>query len=788
MSTLQKDHIAPPRGRELQELRRTEQICNGILRLDPVHPDALHLLGMVTHRQGRSAEALDAVRRAIAVPADKAGPTTGVRDTLRELDRAVKLYRKSIENDPASADVYYHLGMERLEAGEFVEAAAGFEHALSVRPDWLDAAEKLSEAYLHGEKPDRAIHILEQLTVLSPTRKSARLLLAECRLKQGELAEAAQQFEAAIGIDDKDADLHYRLGRTQLLRGDLRRAEECLGIALALDPDHKAAWNDRGAALLNMGRTEDARRHFEEALTRDPQDPDALGNLGLVYLLANELNASAEICRRAIQSNPANAFANNILGNVLRAQGKLQEAVQAFQQALQVNAAYTEAHNNLALSYHSQGQVEEAVSHYRRAMELRTDCTTSHSNLLHSMHYLPDNDLDAHFREHLNWAEAHGQFELPTEYSNTPALERKLRVGYVSPDFRRHPVGLFIEPILAGHDPAQIETYCYSGAATPDEVTRGIENRVHCFRVINWLNNDEIAKQIAADGIDILVDLAGHTANNRLTVFARKPAPIQMSYLGYGGTTGLKAVDYRLTDEIADPSGEPCRHSEQLIRLKSGLLCYAPESDLPTVQPPPALANGYVTFGSFNNPTKVNERTAEVWARLMHELPNARLILKYPSLGDSGTSDRCMRLFTAHGISRDRIKILGGKRPRADHFAAYGEIDIMLDTFPYSGSTTTCESLWMGVPVIALRGQSYVGRISAGILSTIGIRELITESTDEYIQRALQLAASTDQLAAIRSSLRKTMQASPLCDSAAYTHEIETVYRDVWRQWCQEQQ
>lgn len=787
MSTTAKQAGAARRVQELQGLQHTEQICRSILRIDPIHGDALHVLGIVAHRQGRQVEATNIIRRALATATEQSSNRAVDRDTLRELDRAVKTYRESIQRDPQSAEVYYALGIEQIETGDFTGAIASFEHALVIRRDWLDAAEKLGEASLHANDSNRAVHILEQLTACCPERVSARRLLAESYVKQGRLEKAALQFQEAIRHSDSDAHLHYQLGRTRLLQGRLSEASESLAVALALDPDHKAAWNERGAALLNLGETEAARSHFGEALKRNPHDPDALCNLALIHLLASEFDQAGKLCRRALQTTPDHAATHNLLGNVLRLQGKLQEAVSSFQQALHLNAAYTEAHNNLALSFQTQGRMEQAVAHYRRAVESRSNCVSAHSNLLLSLHYLPDNDLDKHFSEHLNWAEAHANSLPRMELANSPDPDRKLRVGYLSADFREHPVGTFIEPIITGHDPTQVEVACYSNVAAPDDLTRRLEASVDHWRTTNWRNDDEVARQIVSDGIDILVDLAGHTAGNRLQILARKPAPIQITYLGYGGTTGLETVDYRLTDSVADPVGEPRRHTEELQRLQSGLLCFVPPTDAPPVAPSPVEKNGYVTFGSFNNPSKLNAHCIELWSRLLREISGSRMILKYPAFGDADTRDRCLNLFVEQGIAAERIEFRGGKLPLTDHYAAFGDVDIMLDSFPYSGSTTTCESLWMGIPVVTLRGKSFVGRISASILTTIGRAELIADSLDDYHQRVQALVASNSQLASIRSSLRGQMMSSSLCDPQGYTREIETVYRQVWRKWCREQ-
>ncbi len=770
---------------EPADLKTAERLCRQILRIDPSQADAWHLLGIVTHSQGRNREAVDAIRRAMAIAGDESDIID--RPSRRRLDRAIETYRHSFQQDPASADVYYNLGCEQLDAGECGDAVSSFEHALEIRPDWTEARRGLGEACYLAEDYLRSIENLEPIAAAAPDRSEINRMLAECFLKTANAPRAIERLQAALQFEPRDADLHYKLGRAHLSQRQAGRAERCFQTALQLDPDHVAAWHDRGAALLNLGNTAEAKRHFAETLARNAQHVDALCNLGLIYLLSNELETAGDYCRRAIAVDPRHAVTRNILGNVLRAQGQLAEAISEFQSALQLSAAFTEAHNNLALAYQTQGRIEDAVTHYRRAVKVRTDCAATHSNLLLSLHYLPDNDPQTHFQEHLNWAAAHGQCRRIEQHNNTRDPARRLRIGYVSPDFRVHPVGTFIEPILRNHDTANFEITCYSNATAPDDVTARIEASADRWRVTNWLNDDDLAATILTDGIDILVDLAGHTAGNRLSVMARKPAPVQMTYLGYGGTTGLEAVDYRLTDAVADPDGEPVCHTEQLVRLERGLLCFEPPATAPPVAPSPHLRNGFVTFGSFNNPAKINSATVELWSRILSVVPSARLLLKYPTFKDAGTAEHCRQLFAGFGIDLRRIEFRGGKLPFDEHLSAYGEIDVMLDPIPYTGSTTTCESLWMGVPVLTLRGRTFVGRISASILTQLNMPELIAETAEEYVARAARLAEEADKLSDIRTAIHEEVRNSPLCDAVGYTRELEAVYRRAWRQWCREE-
>ncbi|WP_339907559.1 tetratricopeptide repeat protein [Symmachiella dynata] len=784
MLTTSKQGTMPPRFTNPADLQNAERLCRQILRIEPAQRDAWHLLGIVAHNQGRNSEGVDAIRHAIALPAANSPTSNNEPAAQQTLDRAVKLYRGALEQDPSSAAVYYELGREQLKAGQCQEAICGLEHALAIRGDWTEAQEALAEACFLAEDFTRAIDILQPIVAAAPERETANRLLAEASLKTGQVDQPIERLQTVKESEPHDANQHYQLGRTYFSQQRLELADQSFAAALQIDPNHQAAWHDRGAVFLNQGKMDEARRHFVKTLALNPQHADALCNLGLIHLLANELDTALDYCRRSVKINPQHANTRNILGNVLRGQGKLGEAVAEFQRAIQLNPAFTEAHNNLALSYQTQGRIEEAVAHYRQAAEVRTDCAATHSNLLLSLFYVPENDREAHFREHQKWAAVHGRCSRIEHYDNSRDPDRKLRIGYVSPDFRAHPVGTFIEPILKRHQAADFEITCYSNVTSPDEATARFESLVDRWRVTNWQNDDDLAATILADEIDILIDLAGHTAGNRLGLFARKPAPVQMTYLGYGGTTGLETVDYRLTDAVADPAGEPVTHTEQLIRLQHGLLCFQPPAAAPPVAEAPLLRNGWITFGSFNNPAKINAKTVELWADVLKNVPTSRFLLKYPTFNDSETADYYRELFARHGIAPSRLDIRGGKLPFDEHLAVYGEIDIMLDSLPYTGSTTTCESLWMGVPVLTLCGGSFVQRISASILTQLNMPELITATAAEFVSRAIQLAAATEDLSRIRQAIREEMRASPLCDADGYTRELETVYRRAWQRWC----
>jgi predicted SAM-dependent methyltransferase len=419
-------------------------------------------------------------------------------------------------------------------------------------------------------------------------------------------------------------------------------------------------------------------------------------------------------------------------------------------------------------------------------MQLNPADERVHSHWLLSQLYRKGEGAAEMLDLHRAWARRHardfGWQAARAEHERRP--ERRLNIGYVSADFKRHSVAYFVEPLLAAHDRARYKIFCYSGAARPDEVTRRIRECCEEWRDISRLSDDWVAEQMRADRIDILVDLAGHTGSGRMLLFARKPAPVQVTWLGYPGTTGLAALDYRITDPIADPEGAADgAYVEKLHRLPAGFLCYGPPSDCPAVVEPPCLGSGRVTFGCFNHLPKLTPATVALWARLLEAVPQARLLLKSFGLSAQSARDALLEQFAAHGIGVERLLLRGPQESLAGHLAAYGEVDIALDVFPYNGTTTTCEALWMGVPVITLAGGTHVSRVGASILSQAGMPDLVAASPEEYLRKACALAADRPRLQSLRAGMRARLQGTPLLDATAFARSIEGAYDGMWRRW-----
>ena len=467
------------------------------------------------------------------------------------------------------------------------------------------------------------------------------------------------------------------------------------------------------------------------------------------------------------------------------------EAAASLQQALRlvsesgaaIPPRYADAYCNLGNVHKDMGRVGEAIECYRQALTIRPDDHGVHSNLLFALNYHPDWTPQAIFEEHRCWGNNYvPRADEAVVHANTPDPERRLKIGYVSPDLRNHSVAFFLEPVLENHDIQKFEVHTYAEVSLPDATTARLREQVAHWRDTVGIPDEQLARQIRDDGIDILVDLAGHTAGNRLGVFAFQPAPVQATYIGYPNTTGLPAMDYRITNALTTPPELDRYFTESVVRLPFAN-CFAHPADCPPVAAPPMLTSGRVTFGSFNNLAKLVPPVIALWAEVLRAVPGARLLLKSQPFGDAGARALFLDRFAAHGIGPERL-VLRGAGPLQEYLRSFNDIDIALDPFPYNGSTTNYHALWMGVPVVTLEGRSAASRMGYGVLATLGLKELAAKTPAEYVAIATGLAADPDRLKTLRASMRERMNASPLKDGRRHTAALEDLYRNMWRNWC----
>lgn len=571
------------------------------------------------------------------------------------------------------------------------------------------------------------------------------------------------------------------------MAGQLPQAKNLYKKILRVVPNHPEALHYLGVLNHQEGSSDNAINLITRALRYKSDYSSAYNSLGVIFNDLGRLEEAIASCNRALHLASGYAEAHYNLGNALIGQGRLEEATASYSQAITLKPDYAKAHNNLGKALREQGRLEEAVTCYNQAIRLKPDYFHAFSNLLYCLNFMSDITQEEIYSKSLKLGNI---IEDITQkvfciFENSTIKDRKLRIGYVSPDFRRHSVAYFIEPVLEAHNREKVETFCYANVKKDDDVTQRLKVKADHWVSILGMEDETVTTRILKDRIDILVDLAGHTKDNNLTVFARRPAPIQVTWLGFPNTTGLRSMDYRLTDTVADPEGEADKlHSEKLIRLKHGFLCYQPTDHSPEVDPSPFPANGYITFGSFNNLTKSTMSVLKTWARILHAVPDSRLLLKTRQLRDKGTRIRLKETFVKEGIAPERIDLHPVFVDQTEHLRLYGKVDIGLDPFPYNGTTTTCEALWMGVPVVALLGNRHAGRVSASILMRLGLQELIAASVEDYIELARTLAHDQKKLHDMRLNLRDRMKNSELMDKKLFTGHLEEIFQLLWHNYC----
>ena len=608
-------------------------------------------------------------------------------------------------------------------------------------------------------------------------------------LMQGNrLAEAQALFQEICANDAEDADAWHILSSIHGMLGNLDEAGNCCRRVIALRPDHAQAHLNLGNVLYLQGDLDAAVKEYQHALRINPNDAAVYNNLGNILNTLGRIDEAMVNLRESIRLNPNNAETHSNLGNIfLYYKGKLNDALACYRKALQLNPNLVQAHINLGNVYTLQGKLDDALASYQEALRHDPHNALAHSNLLFMMSYRSDIDPAKLFAEHKRWGEIHGRDPLSiTPHNNIPDEGKRLRIGYVSADFRNHPVGIFIEQVLAHHDKSRFEIFCYSNHGINDDLTARLRHYADHWRDVLAQPDEALAQQIRRDGIDILVDLAGHTAGNRLLTFALKPAPIQVTWMSYIATTGLKAIDYIIGNRYIIPPQDERYYVEKVVRLPHSFLCFSPPQVSIEVSPLPAQTRESITFGCFNNTAKLTSAVIATWSKLLLALPHSRLFLKSSGFNDEDIRAHFQNLFAEHGVRHEQLEF-AGRSPRNEYLAAYHEVDIGLDPFPYNGGTTTVEAVWMGVPVITLRGDRFVGRMGESIMMNLGLEECVTDSEDAYIAKAIGLASDLPRLAVLRSNLRNQLLKSPLCDGPGFTRDLEAAYRKMWETWCRTQ-
>ena len=710
------------------------------------------MLGVIALQTRHTQRAVELIGKAIDLNANVAAAHTNLGKALLELKRpedALASYDKAIALEPEDADAYYNRGLALQDLKRPEDALASYDKAIALKPDFAEAYNNRGMALMGLKRPEGAL----------------------------------ASFDKAIALNPDYAMAHSNRG---MALNDLKRPEDALAScdkAIALESNYSEAYHNRGVALFELKRPEDALANYDKAIALKPDFATAHSNRGNVLRSLKRPEEALASCDRAIALEPDYAEAYSNRGAALLDLVRPEDALASCDKAIALKPDYANAYYNRGNALFGLCRNELALASYERALAIKPE-PTCHSNLIFALNFEPTASAARLQAERARWNELYAQQFAPLirPHKNDPNPARRLRVGYVSSHFRSQASTYAFGGVLLCHDPASFEVVCYSDTLAEDGLTACLRARSHKWHRTVGLSDDKFADLVRADGIDILVDCVGHMGGHRLLVFARKPAPIQVTAWGEPTGTGLKAMDYLLADPVLVPASERALLAERVFDLPNFLGHWVPDP-LPEPMALPAIANGYVTFGSFNRLEKIQDPVLRTWAAILGRLPNARLVLKWGLLAESGRGACIRGIFDEEGVGPERVTLLG-RSDRADHFAAYQMIDIALDPFPHGGGMTTLDALWMGVPVVTWCGRTISGRLAAASLTTLGLTNFIASDPESYVSLALAKAADLDALARLRASLRGRVADSVIGDPIRYTRAVEAAYREMWQCWC----
>jgi predicted O-linked N-acetylglucosamine transferase (SPINDLY family) len=747
-------------------------------------------VALQAHQAGDLTAAIAGYRSVLATDGGHAGARVNLAAALRSagrLEEALEAYGVAVETAGAMPELWFNYGNTLRDLGRAAEAEAAYRRAIALRADLPGAHFHLADLLHAAGRTEEALGHWQATLELEPHHAPAWRRVVRAALAAGQTAEALRRLEIAVQRAPHDAWLLARLADLRRDGGDLEAAAELLRRAVAADPVSAIAHDSLGIVLASSGDLDGAQAAFERALSLAPNHAGIASNLATLHARRNRLQLAIPLYRRALELDPDVAEAGTGLVKSLARGGACQEAVAVAEAAVARRPGDAEGWQALGFALTLQGRIAEALAAFAEARRLDPEHVLAHLNAAFTSLYsdaLSAEEVTALHRELAGTVER-SQPARSRPAPRDPDPDRQLRVGYLGQDFRGHPVGYFLESALVHHDPGAVEVLCYADVANPDAVTErmralGLRGDLAWRDVYGW-SADRLAEQIRSDGVDLLVELGGHTAAHTALLLPRRPAPIQALYLGYPCTSGVSAVDYLIGDEIVSPPELAALYSESVMALDGCFLCYRPYPDAPPVGPPPVLAGGSVTFGCYNNLPKLSPRALALWARVLDAVPGSQLVVKAPGLDDPPTRERLSRQLVAQGIARQRVTLLGITSPLSRFLAEYDRIDVALDSLPYTGGTTTCEALWMGVPVVTLAGRHFLERMGASVLAHAGLPELVAGNADEFVRIAVELARDVPGLARLRADLRDRLRASRLCDGPAYARALESAYRRMWR-------
>lgn len=703
---------------------------------------------------------------------------------MNEPEAAAGAYARAVALNPEFAGAHFNLGNALLRVGRVQQAVGAYRKAIALRRDFADAEVALGVALSELGQFDEAVASYRRALAISPGYAEVHINLGHALCRMDRLDEAEASYRSVLDIKPAYVDAHRGLAGVLRMLGRLDAAAASYRQALAISPDLASVHNDLGNVLQERGLLDEALAAYGSALATDPKFVEAHSNAGRAHLKRGRVDEAIACQRRALAIKPDFAEAHFNLGNTLRDGGHPSEAIASYLRALALKPDFAHAYVGLGEVQKELGSLGEAQASFRRALDIDPGFQEAQTSLLFCLSHDESVDPAALFAEHLRFGD---RFEAPLRarwplHRNSRDPERRLKVGFVSGDLRAHPVAYFVEPLLQHLEGYRsLSLHAYSNHAEDDAVSLRLRRHFQSWQAVAGLLDAVLANRISEDGIDILIDLSGHTSRNRLRTFARKPAPVQASWMGYPGTTGLAAIDYYFADRHFLPFAEfEGQFTEKLVHLPASAP-FLPDPSAPPVTALPALSNGYLTFASFNRPSKLRPSVIALWSRLLRALPDARMSLG--AMPQDGQYGHLLDLFAAEGIVRERLEF----HARCDtpkYLALHEHVDVCLDTFPYTGGTTTAHALWMGVPTLTMAGRTPAGRQGAAILGQVGLQSFVATDADDFVRKGVRLAASVDALATMRARLRTRCDETPQRKPETIAIALEYALRLMWKRWC----
>jgi predicted O-linked N-acetylglucosamine transferase (SPINDLY family) len=766
------------------DLAAARGLYRAILDGAPDHALTLFRCGLLDLQEARAPQALRLLARAVARAPGEPRYRIGLGQALQALGRfapAARAYRRAIEADPLCGDAHFALGLALQAQGEHAQAIGAYQRAVQIDPGHFAALNNLGLCRQRCGLTAQAAEAYARALEVRPDQAGTMANLGTALQALERTDEAAALLRAAVQLEPAVVSHAVNLGMVLCRRREFAAAEAVLRDAATRDAGNADALFNLGNALHGLGRSAEAAQAYRRAIALQPTHADACINLGNVLRELAEPAAAAAAYQAALCARPDSVIAMNNAACLLRSMGRFDEAEDMLRRALALEPSRAALHDNLGSVLKDAGDIDAAIACFRRALEIDPAYAATHSNLAYALCFAASTHqpiLEECLAFGRQFADAM-RCGAPI-HANDRTSDRRLRIGYVSPDFREHCQSLFTIPVFGAHDHSAFEIFCYASVVRPDETTRRIAALADVWRDVRPLDDAALAARIQDDRIDVLVDLTMHMAGGRPLLFARKPAPVQVAWLAYPGTTGIAAMDYRLSDPRLDPAGHDAHYSERTLRLPDSFWCYDPLSTEPQVNSLPALERGFLTFGCLNNPCKLTDDTLQLWGAVLRALPESRLVLLAPS---GRHRERLASRLEAQGIAASRTDFVP-YRERAQYLRTYHDIDLGLDTVPYNGHTTSLDSLWMGVPTLTMIGRTCAGRAGLSQLHQLGLGSMAAATARDFTLNALAMSRDLPSLARLRAQLRARMQRSALMDAGRFTRNLEAAYRSMWTLHC----